>query len=263
MAKKPEPATSARQAKIQAASKKTGGGANKIVVAAVVLVVAIIAVVGAVVWQQQSAKDKAAGGGTAVPAGTSMGQGFNAFADVTPKAGAPTLDLYLDFQCPACKGFEDAFGSTLTEQATAGKITLIYHVKNFLDDNLRNDSSTRSAIGAFCAADEGKFQPYFNTLFANHPATEGDGWTDAQLTDFAKQSGINGPALTTWQTCFDARRYESYVNSVEAQSFKDGVKGTPSLRINGEDAPLKNFVNADGSAYDPAKLVAAIEAATK
>ena len=50
-------------------------------------------------------------------------------------------------------------------------------MKNFLDDNLRNDSSTRAANAAFCASDAGKFQEFHNTIFPNQPATEGDGWS--------------------------------------------------------------------------------------
>ena len=49
MANKPTAATTARQAKIDAARKSSGGGANKIVVGAVVAVLAIVAVVWAIV----------------------------------------------------------------------------------------------------------------------------------------------------------------------------------------------------------------------
>lgn len=266
MAKKTtSPTATDRQAKIQAASKKTGGGANKIVVGAVVLIVAIVAVVGAVVWQQQSARERVTAGGNAVPAGTQMGQGFRAFADVTAAPNAPRVDLFVDFQCPACKQFETALSPTFRELAQEGKITLVYHVKNFLDDNLGNDASTRAAIGAFCAADAGAFEKYLDLVYENQPSEEGQGWTDAQLTDFAKGAGLSGDALSTWQQCFDLRKYEKYVNSVEQQSFADGVRGTPTFKINGVEQKLQDFAGATdtGKVYDPAKLVAAIQAATK
>ncbi len=93
----------ARQAKIQAAQKSGGGGANKIVVATVVVVVAIIAVVAGVIWSESSKKDAITGGGNALPAGVAaLGDGYPSFQDVTAAAGAPTLDLYEDFQCPVC-----------------------------------------------------------------------------------------------------------------------------------------------------------------
>ena len=232
-------AASARQAKIQAAQKASGGGANKIVVATVVVIVAIVAVVAGVIWAQSSQQDEVTGGGNALPPGvTALGAGFPAFADVTPAAGAPTVDVYLDYQCPACASFEGALGPTMNALATEGKMKLVYHVKNFLDDNLQNDSSTRAGNAAFCAADAGRFEEYHEQVFPNQPAREGDGFTDAQLAGLAESAGISGEALTTWQSCYDAGRYDDYVDSVEQQSFEDGVRGTPTVRINGEIVEL-------------------------
>lgn len=249
--------TSARQAKIQAAQKSQGGGANKIVVATVVVIVAIVAVVAGVIWVQQSNVEEVTGGGNALPPGVSaLGAGYPAFQDVTPSAGAPVVDVYEDFQCPACASFEAALGDTMTGLAQDGKIKLVYHIKNFLDDNLRNDSSTRAANGVFCAADAGKFQEYHDQVYANQPANEGDGFTDAQLTTFAQTAGVTGDALTTWQTCLDAAKYTDYVDSVETASFEDGVRGTPTVRIDGTIVELKSIAS-------PELFTKAVEDATK
>lgn len=250
-------ASNARQAKIQAAQKQQGGGANKIVVATVVVVVAIIAVVAGVIWVEQSKQDEATGGGNALPPGVSeLGAGYPAFADVTPVAGAPTLDVYEDFQCPACASFEAALGPTIEDLASSGKVELVYHVKNFLDDNLRNDSSTRAGNAAFCASDAGAFQEYHDQLYAQQPANEGDGFSDETLTSIATSVGISGDALSTWETCLKAGRYDDYVNSVEEASFADGVRGTPTVRINGEDIEL-------AAIQTPELLIQAVEVATE
>ena len=248
----------ARQAKIQAAQKSSsGGGANKIVVATVVAIVAIIAVVGGVIWSQVSKENDATGGGNALPTGVSeLGAGFPAYQDVTPAENAPVVDLYVDYQCPACASFEAVVGSTFTSLAQEGKIELVYHVKNFLDDNLRNDSSTRAGNAAFCASDAGRFEAYNDEVFPNQPAVEGDGFTDAQLKTFAETVGIAGEELTTWETCLAAGRYNDYVNSVEQQSFEDGVRGTPTVKINGTEVEL-------GAIASPELLTAAVEAASK
>ncbi len=258
MAKKSSrPAASARQAKIQAAQSSQGSGANKIVVATVVVVVAIIAVVAGVIWTQQSQKAEITGGGNALPTGVSaLGEGYPAFQDVTAASGAPVVDLYEDFQCPACAAFEAALGTTFTDAAQQGKIRLVYHVKNFLDDNLKNDSSTRAANAAFCASDAGKFQEFHNLVYANQPANEGDGFTDEQLKGFAESAGVSGAAMTTWQSCYDADKYVDYVNSVESASFEDGVRGTPTVRIAGENVALKSIAT-------PELLNQAIQNATK
>ncbi|GAE80106.1 hypothetical protein JCM18920_1755 [Cutibacterium acnes JCM 18920] len=75
------------------------------------------------------------------------------------KAGAPTVTVFQDYQCPACKGAEDALGKPLNELSAEGKIKLEYHTLTFLDSNLHNDSSTRAAMAAAAADVVGKYEP--------------------------------------------------------------------------------------------------------
>jgi protein-disulfide isomerase len=245
-------AATARQAKIQAASSRQRSGASVIIVATVVVIVAIVAVVGGVIWTQRSTDTS---GPSALPRGvTAPGAGFPAFTGVTPATGAPVLDLYEDFQCPACAVFEQRLGGTIRELAQQGKLKLNYHIKTFLDDNLGNDSSTRAGTAAFCAADAGKFQQFHDQVFPGQPATEGAGFTKAELRGFAERAGISGPALDTWQRCADARTYDSYLESVEKKSFEDKVTGTPTLRLNGKDVPLEQV-------QSPEQLMALVDGA--
>ncbi|MCA0336076.1 MAG: DsbA family protein [Actinobacteria bacterium] len=245
-----------RQAKIQAASKASGGGANKIVIAAVVAVLAIVAVVGGVVWSQVSATKEAKGDGNATPAGATMGTAYPAFADATPKAGAPTVEVFEDFQCPACQQAEGILGSTLAELAQAGDIKLQYHVLNFLDRKLGNDGSVLAANGAFCAAEDGKFQEFHDAAYLNQP-TEGSGWTVAGLKKLAEGAGLSGAALDTWQTCVEVGKYTNYVNAVDKNAFgTEGIQGTPTYKINGELVDIKTIATPD-------LLKAAVAKATK
>jgi len=170
----------------------------------------------------------------------------------------PTLDVYVDFQCPLCGGFEKAFGPTLTAMAKAGQIKYVVHMMSFLDAKLGNDSSTRPANAAACAADAGKFGEFHSTVFAGQPVTEGAGYTDAQLSEFAKTAGITGPAFTKWQTCTSSGQHDSYVGDVATTSGKAGVNSTPTVKLNGKD-----FTNLspDGITWVPGPLVAAITAA--
>lgn len=257
MAKKPptkgsKPAT-ARQAKVEAA--RSGGGANKIVVATVVVIVAIVAVVAGVIISTRGG-DAPAADGPLPPGVSAMGEGYPAFSDVTPAPDAPTVDLYEDFQCPACAQFESLVGPTISGLAAEGKIRLVYHVKNFLDDNLGNDSSTLAGTAAFCAADAGRFQEFHDQVFPGQPAREGEGFTQERLAEFATAAGIEGEALSTWEACVSSGRYDAYVDSVEAASFEDGVRGTPTVRINGEEQDLNTIVTPEG-------FTQAVEAATR
>ncbi|KRE41295.1 DsbA family protein [Knoellia sp. Soil729] len=256
MAKKTTGPHTARQAKIQAVRKDTGGATNKIIVGAVVAVVAIIAVVAGVVIASQKKQDRV-GTSTAVPAAAAgMGSGFVANKDVTLVDGAPTLDIYEDFQCPACAQFERIMGPTVDELAKQGKIKLVYHLKTIIDANFGVDHSLSMGNASMCAADAGAFQPFHDTVYANMPAQEGQGWTAAQTKGFAEKAGITGTALDSWQTCVDDRKYAKYVESTEDASNKAGITGTPTVMLGGTKVDFNQVSTAEA-------LKAAVEAATK
>ncbi len=244
MAKK-QSAGSDRQAKIQAAAKASGGGANKIVVAAVIAIVAIVGVVGWVVFRQVSAQNAIKGDGNAVPAGTTMGEGYRVFPEVTTKPGAPAVDLYEDFQCPSCGQIEALLGSTITDAAKAGDIKLTYHVLNFLDGKLGNDGSIKAANGAFCAADAGKFDEYHNAAYAKQPA-EGTGYSTDLLKSLASTAGLTGTELATWTQCVELGKYTNYVKAVNDKAFaKDGIQGTPTFKFNGTEVATAELASPE------------------
>jgi protein-disulfide isomerase len=236
--------------KIAKATPKAGP--NVVVIGAVVAAVLVLAVVVAIVIGNNSKS----GSNTAqsVPAGVVGGTGGGILVDpAAATAKVPTLDVYVDFQCPICGRFESTFGPTLTTMAKAAQVKYVVHLMSFLDTNLGNDSSARSANAAACAADAGKFGEYHSAVFAAQPAKEGDGYTDAQLTEFAKTAGITGPALTTWQQCTTSGQHNTYVGDVATASGKAGVTGTPTVMLNGKDI-TKTLTS-------PESLVAAIKAA--
>lgn len=255
MAKKSQPAANSRQDKIKAAQKASGSGVNKITIAGIVVILAIIAVVGGVIWNQISSEQAAGSGNTEPPAGATVEGGYRAFADVTPVDGAPTVDLYEDFQCPVCGTMEANLGETINELASAGEIILNYHVMNFLDAATGAEQSTPVANAAFCAADQGKWQEYHDAAFAGQ-ITEGQSATIEDLTGFATTAGLSGTELETWTACAEAGKYDAYINDSNEQAGTDGVTGTPTMRINGEDFPTPH-------AATPEQLTAAVEAATE
>lgn len=245
-----------RQQKIAAAAPRGRGGPSRIVIATVVAIVAIGAVVAAVILASTSQSKQAVAGGSALPKGApSMGAGLVALPGVALRPGAPTMDLYEDFQCPSCGAFEKALGSEVTTLGKAGRVKLVYHVLTFLDDNLQNDSSTRAANAAMCAADQDKFLPYHNATYAGQPAQEGAGYTDAQLRQFAQTAGITGAGLTTWQSCYSSRAHNQYIKSVQTQATKDGINQTPTVKLNGKPLDLTGMT--------PQSLGKAVADATK
>lgn len=218
---------------------------NRIIgVGAAILAVVLIGVFAVVLVQQA---------GTASPSATSVTPP-NATSDnkaivVNPglaKEGAPVVELFFDYQCPICKQFETLYSEALQVLADAGDIELRNRNMTFLDNNLQNDSSTRSGIAAACSDVTGKYAAFHAEIYNHQPANEGDGYTDEVLRDTIPASvGITGEALTKFQACYDEQSTKAFVQGMNDLASKDGITGTPSFHVNGKDIPLSDFSGVD------------------
>jgi protein-disulfide isomerase len=160
----------------------------------------------------------------------------------TAKDGVPVVELFFDYQCPICKQFETIYGAALEELASSGDIDLHYRPMIFLDVNLANDASVRAGIGAACADVAGQYHAYHDQVFANQPETEGAGYADTILRDtIPAKLGITGDKLTSFQKCYDGKLTQTWVEAQDTSGAKDGVTGTPTFRVNGNDVALSEF----------------------
>jgi len=176
----------------------------------------------------------------------------------------PVLQLWEDFQCPACGSFEEASGSAIQGLIDAGKVRVEYRPTIFLDKNLLSsntaagnpNSSQRATMAFGCAVDANAAEKFHAGVFANQPAEEGTGYSNETLISIAESSGITGDALSTFTDCLTSEKYAGWVaNSYDAFD-SEGVSSTPTGILNGTEL-------AGEVLFDPAQLTAAIEAATK
>jgi protein-disulfide isomerase len=233
-------------AKLAATAPRRSRSGLAIIVAAVVFVGVIVAVVIGATTSSNSG-----GGGTAFPKGAAS---LGAAMVVNPQAPAsvPVLDVFEDPQCPACAAMDRVYGAAIADLAQTNKAKVVVHTMTFLDTNLKNDASLRAAMGAYCAADQGKFLDYMSAVYAGQPQQEGVGWTAAQLEAFAMSSRVS--SLPTWQQCVAAKTYQAHASAAAEAALKDGVNSTPTLRLNGTTLTLTGNVD---------ELAAAVKAATK
>ena len=257
-----------RQAKIAAAAGRQGGN-GKALAAAIVAVLVVVGVVLAL-WLPNR------GGDTPTPAASGSATGTSGAGNAAKlpkgvkdanapivatnggvlKDGVPTLQIFEDFQCPICKQAEDRFGAKVSELGKAGKINVVYYVKTFMDDNLRNDSSTKVGNAAACAADAGKFEEYHDKIYAKQPAEEGPGYSDEAVQAAATEAGISGPALDTWKQCVASKTYASYLKGLEKYTGETmGIRGTPEFYVNNKVVSWRQA--ADGAAFEKALFDAA------
>jgi protein-disulfide isomerase len=154
---------------------------------------------------------------------------------VVGSATAPvTVDLYEDFQCPNCKAFEDATGSTLAQLVAAGTVQAHYHGMAFLDTSANDKYSTRAlnaAAAVVNAAGPDAYQKFHDLLYAHQPAEGGSGLTDDQLISYAQQAGASG---STVESAIRDLTYGDWVKEITDQASKDGVTATPTVKVDGQ-----------------------------
>ncbi|MBM6589371.1 thioredoxin domain-containing protein [Brevibacterium sp. RIT 803] len=164
-------------------------------------------------------------------------------ADAGAKENAATVTVYLDFQCPGCKAFEDANTPTLEKLADEGSIVLEYKPVSILDRmSSGNEYSTRAANSAACVVDS---QPetvrdFFPAMYAQQPEEQGNGRTDEELLKVAEDAGVDtskklqSDPEQTVESCVTDQSFKDFVEKTSTEALDNGVEATPWVLINGK-----------------------------
>lgn len=240
------------QLRVQQAAEAQRARTMRIVLAAAIaLGVLIVAVVGVVLYQNhQRAKEQEqlrASEGQIVPPSANESKSGLVYANSTANSDKPLVEVYMDYQCPACAQASALVEPNLEQLASAGEIRLTYHTLFGLDRNFPGNNSYRAALAATCADTQGAFAAYSHVVYQNQPKTEGAGWTDDQLRgSFAEQAGLAGEQLTAFQACYDAKSTSDFVDGIQ-KARPDYVSYTPYFAVNGNEMKFtQELTTADG-----------------
>ncbi|MFT4298026.1 MAG: thioredoxin domain-containing protein [Aeromicrobium sp.] len=158
------------------------------------------------------------------------------------------VELYEDFQCPACQSLETLYGEQLEALVASGDITLKYHPYSFLDDRggSTNEYSRRSTNAAICIYEEygaAAYVQFHDYLYANQPAEGTAGPEDAELVSAAESLGFTGIA-----DCVTEHTYFKRVERAKEAGVERGVSATPTIYVDGKQvedkATLLDQINA-------------------
>ena len=205
-------------------------------VISIVIVAVVLALIIGGGFAIKSASDKNAKSTELVaPKGATKDYGITYDTKVaTGKATANpvVVTLYEDFQCPACKAFEEANGPFLKQAVAAGDITIDYRPIAFLDGASSTRYSTRSLNAAMCSLDTTDVKTYIDVhdvLFANQPDEGGAGLDNAELTKLTEQGGAKD-----LKSCINSEKFGPWIKDATAAASKAKVSGTPTVMIAGK-----------------------------
>jgi protein-disulfide isomerase len=208
-------------------------GPSTMMIVGVLVVLLFAGAVGFGIYRAQRHTDAGVVPANALPTGVPVG-----------RADAPnTIDIYLDFQCPVCRAYEQQSGATLDNLVASGTAKLVYHPVAFLDGYSSTRYSSRASAASGCAAQDGVFAQYVKLLYANQPPENGAGLPDSELIALGQQAGA-GP---NFAGCVSANTFAGWTAAVTDAASKAGVTGTPTVLVNGKqigntDAELRQAV---------------------
>lgn len=144
-----------------------------------------------------------------------------------------TLDVWEDFQCPACQVFKDRFKTEIEGWVADGTVRVIYHPVSILNRYSSTEYSTRSlnAFAAVINADPTAAEKYHDLLFKNQPPENTAGLPDAKLLDLAEQAGVQRSAV---EAAITGVKYRGWTETVTDDFSKRGYTGTPTIVVNGK-----------------------------
>lgn len=149
--------------------------------------------------------------------------------------------IYIDYMCPFCGQFEQAYGDYLSGLVASGDIDLEYHPISILDRSSAGTKySTRAAGASACVAESAPEQwlSFNQLMFDNQPEEGLAGLTNEEIKGLVSEANADNQDVIS--SCIDDNKYTGWAGKVtdaatEKLPFTDaGLAATPSVIVNGE-----------------------------
>lgn len=143
------------------------------------------------------------------------------------------IEVYEDFQCPACKEFTNSVEKQLLQSPyiSGGQVYYEFIHYPFIDSGSITKESHQAANASMCALEQGRFWDYHDILFANQGAENSGAFTDKRLQTFAQSLGLD---VTAFNKCFNANKYSAEIESNFQKGVAAKVDSTPTVFLNGQ-----------------------------
>lgn len=161
-------------------------------------------------------------------------------ATPTYGTGKNQVEVFADFQCPACIVSNDTIMPIFEEYAASGKLTITF--RQFPLTTIHKNAMW-DAIAALCSAEQGKYMEYKKWLYALEKSKAGKTVTDDDRVNLAKEKGLN---VETFSKCLSTLAYAKQVESDIALGETKWVNGTPTIYLDGIKVDMSLFKDLNG-----------------
>jgi protein-disulfide isomerase len=222
----------------------------------------VVAIVAVTIWSQ--IPTARTGPVNMLSDGIKIGEGFVAVSTpgippgedpvpFEPDENSQVIDIriYVDYQCPACRAFEETNHAQLSTWVDSGAATLEVHPIALFDrHSLGTKYSTRAANAAACVANYSpdSFFDFNSLMFANQPAEGTEGLTDEQLVVLAKRANVISGGLI--EDCITGQNYKAWVNAATARALAGPLPNSTVKRVEGTPTVIVNGVQYTGPLGD-------------
>jgi len=140
---------------------------------------------------------------------------------------AVTIVAFTDYQCPSCAAIHPALERLVKE--SGDKVRLV--ARDF--PLSQHTDAFKAAEAAEAAREQGKYWEYVSVLLQNQSSLNIE-----KLKNFATQLGLD---RTRFDAALDSRKFAEMVQTDLDDGIRLGLKGTPSLFINGRRMTAKSY----------------------
>jgi protein-disulfide isomerase len=138
-----------------------------------------------------------------------------------------TIQLYEDFQCPACGQFaRETLPDVVGRYVKPGEVRLVSETLAFLGPD-----SVSTARAAIAAGEQDRYWQYAYLLFENQGPENSGYATEEFLRNLAEET--EGLDVGEWEEAQNAGVVEEELQAVQQRATSDGVEATPTLVISG------------------------------
>jgi len=134
---------------------------------------------------------------------------------------------YGDFQCPACGRFTATVKPKIMEEfVNTGLVRFVFRSFQFI-----GEESQWAAEASECANEQGKFWEFYEKLYSEQAGENVGAFAKVNLEGFAAELGLQ---TDQFNQCLASGKYTEKVKSETLEAQNLGLRGTPSLLVNGK-----------------------------